>query len=93
LLGDIGGYNTVIHPDVRVKSTLKLINVPWSKALDVMCRTFQLEKTFDGNIIRIAPIKVFQEEKSLKQKARIFLRKQRMNRFAYLFLSMLLLIR
>ncbi|HHW20034.1 type IV pilus secretin PilQ [Thermodesulfovibrio thiophilus] len=75
LLGDIGGYNTVIHPDVKGKITLKLINVPWSKALDVMCRTFQLEKTFDGNIIRIAPIKVFQEEKKLEAESKDLFKK------------------
>ncbi|HQD37169.1 MAG TPA: secretin N-terminal domain-containing protein, partial [Thermodesulfovibrio thiophilus] len=75
MLGDIGGYNTVIHPDVKGKITLKLINVPWSKALDVMCRTFQLEKTFDGNIIRIAPIKVFQEEKKLEAESKDLFKK------------------
>ncbi len=66
LLGDVGGYNIVIHPDVKGKITLKLINVSWLKALDVICKTFYLEKVFDGNIIRIAPIKVFQEEKKLQ---------------------------
>lgn len=65
LIGDISGYNMVIHPEVKGKITLKLINVPWTKALDIVCKTFYLEKIFDGNIIRIAPLKVFQEEKKL----------------------------
>ncbi|MCS7203918.1 MAG: type IV pilus secretin PilQ [Thermodesulfovibrio sp.] len=65
LLGDISGYNIVIHPEVKGKITLKLINVPWTQALDIVCKTFHLEKLYEGNIIRIAPVKVFQEEKRL----------------------------
>lgn len=75
LLGDLGGYNVVIHPEVKGKVTLKLINVPWIQALDVICKTFQLEKTFEGNIIRIAPIKVFQEEKKLEAETKDLFKK------------------
>lgn len=75
LLGDIGGYNIVIHPDVKGKITLKLINVPWQQAVDVICKTFQLEKTFEGNIIRIAPVKVFQEEKKLEAETKDLFKK------------------
>lgn len=65
LLGDVSGYNIVIHPDVKGKITLKLTNVPWTQALDIVCKTFYLGKVFEENIIRIAPLKVFQEEKKL----------------------------
>lgn len=75
LLGDIGGYNIVIHPEVKGKITVKLINVPWIQALDVICKTFQLEKTFDGNIIRVAPVKVFQEEKKLEAETKDLFKK------------------
>ncbi len=75
LLGDIGGYNVVIHPEVKGKVTLKLINVPWIQSIDVICKTFQLEKTFEGNIIRIAPIKVFQEEKKLEAETKDLFKK------------------
>ena len=75
LLGDVSGYNMVIHPDVKGKITLKLINVPWTKALDIVCKTFYLEKVFDGNIIRIAPIKVFQEEKKLQAETKELFKK------------------
>ncbi|MGB9822835.1 type IV pilus secretin PilQ [Thermodesulfovibrio sp.] len=75
LLGEIGGYNIVIHPEVKGKVTVKLINVPWIQAIDVICKTFQLEKTFEGNIIRIAPIKVFQEEKKLEAETKDLFKK------------------
>jgi len=63
LLGDVGGYNMVVHPDVKGKITMKLMNVPWNQAMDILLKTFNLEKVVEGNIIRIATIKAFQDEK------------------------------
>jgi type IV pilus assembly protein PilQ len=63
LLGDVSGYNMVIHPDVKGKITMKLMNVPWTQALEIIVKTFNLEKVIEGNIIRIATVKAFQEEK------------------------------
>jgi type IV pilus assembly protein PilQ len=65
LLADVSGYNIVVHPDVRGKITMKLLNVKWDQALDLVLKTFSLEKLIDGNIIRIAPVKIFQEERRI----------------------------
>jgi type IV pilus assembly protein PilQ len=62
LLGDISGYNMVVNPDVKGKVTLKLVNVPWDQALDIILRTFSLAKIVDGNIIRIVPNTVVAKE-------------------------------
>jgi len=63
LLGDVAGYNTVIHPQVSGKITLKLINVPWEQALDIMLETFNLERSIEGNVLTIAPSGVFAKRK------------------------------
>ncbi len=63
LLGDVSGYNIVIHPDVKGKISMKLMNVPWEQALDIVLKTFNLEKVIEGNVIRVATLKAFQEEK------------------------------
>ena len=63
LLSDVSGYNIVIHPDVKGRITMKLINVPWEQALDIVLRTFSLEKVVEGNVIRVATLKVFQDER------------------------------
>jgi len=63
LLGDVSGYNIVVHPDVKGKISMKLMNVPWEQALDMILKTFTLEKVVEGNVIRIATLKAFQEEK------------------------------
>ena len=75
LLGDVSGYNMVIHPEVKGKITLKLINVPWTKALDIICQTFHLQRIIEGNIIRVAPLKVFQEEKKLQAETKELFKK------------------
>ena len=63
LLGDVSGYNIVVHPDVKGKISMKLMNVPWEQAMDMILKTFTLEKVVEGNVIRIASLKAFQEEK------------------------------
>src|SRR4030067_622392 len=62
LLADISGYNIVVSPEVKGKLTMKLINVPWDQALDIILKTFSLGKTVENNIIRIAPHTAFAKE-------------------------------
>lgn len=70
LLADISGYNIVVDPTVKGKLTMKLINVPWDQALEIILKTFNLGKTVEGNIIRIAPLAVFAKEAEEKAKAK-----------------------
>jgi type IV pilus assembly protein PilQ len=69
LLADISGYNIVVSPEVKGKLTMKLINVPWDQALDLILKTFSLGKSIEGNILRIAPHAVFAKESDEKAKA------------------------
>ena len=69
LLADISGYNIVVSPQVKGKLTMKLINVPWDQALDLILKTFSLGKVVQGNIIRIAPYNVFAKEREEAAKA------------------------
>ncbi len=62
LLADVSGYNIVVHPGIKGTITLKLINVPWDQALDLILRTFQLSKVVEGNIIRVVPTKIIAKE-------------------------------
>jgi type IV pilus assembly protein PilQ len=58
-IGDISGYNVVVHPSVGGTVTLKLLNVPWDQALDIILNTYGLAKNIEGNIMTIAPTSVF----------------------------------
>ncbi|HET6514736.1 MAG TPA: type IV pilus secretin PilQ [Thermodesulfovibrionales bacterium] len=70
LLSDISGYNIVVSPEVKGKLTMKLINVPWDQALDLILKTFSLGKSVEGNIIRIAPLSVLAKESEDKARAK-----------------------
>jgi type IV pilus assembly protein PilQ len=70
LLADISGYNIVVSPEVKGKLTMKLNNVPWDQALDLILKTFSLGKSIEGNIIRIAPYTVFAKESEEAAKAK-----------------------
>ncbi|MCX5717110.1 MAG: type IV pilus secretin PilQ [Nitrospirae bacterium] len=70
LLADISGYNFVIDPSVKGKITLKLMNVPWDQALDIILQTFGLGKSVEGNIVWIAPVGMFAKMSDEKTKAK-----------------------
>jgi len=70
LFADISGCNLFVHPDVRGKATMKFREVPWNQALDTILKTFSLDKSVEGNIIRIAPNTVFTKESEEKLRAR-----------------------
>jgi type IV pilus assembly protein PilQ len=62
LISDISGYNIVVSPDVKGKFSMKLADVPWDQALDVILRNYGLSKSMEGNIIRVAPTSVLAKE-------------------------------
>lgn len=63
LLGDVSGYNIVVHPKVAGRITMKLKDAPWDQALDIILKTFNLEKIVEGNVIRIVTADAYQAEK------------------------------
>ncbi|HMK49452.1 MAG TPA: type IV pilus secretin PilQ [Thermodesulfovibrionales bacterium] len=69
LFADISGCNMFLHPDVKGRATMKFRDVPWTQALDTILKTFSLDKSIEGNIIRIAPLNVFAKEREEKVKA------------------------
>ncbi len=62
LLADVSGYNIVVHPEVKGKFSMRILNVPWDQALDIILRNYSLSKIIEGNIIRIAPTNVLARE-------------------------------
>ncbi len=55
LVADISGLNLVAADSVGGSVTLRLVNVPWDQALDVILRAKSLDKRRSGNVIWIAP--------------------------------------
>lgn len=55
LIAEESGLNLVASDSVTGGVTLRLDNVPWDQALDVILRAKSLDKRRDGNVVWIAP--------------------------------------
>jgi type IV pilus assembly protein PilQ len=55
LIADVSKLNLVASDSVGGSVTLRLVNVPWDQALDVILRAKSLDKRRNGNVIWIAP--------------------------------------
>lgn len=55
LLADFTGLNLVVSDSVSGNLTLRLNNVPWDQAMDIILKTKGLDKRQSGNVILVAP--------------------------------------
>ncbi len=53
LIGEVSGMNVVISDRVKGKVTLRLKNVPWDQALDIVLASQNLGVEISGNVMRI----------------------------------------
>ncbi|HSY07309.1 MAG TPA: type IV pilus secretin PilQ [Steroidobacteraceae bacterium] len=67
LLADASGQNIVVSDSVTGNVTLRLQNVPWDQALDIVLRTKGLDKRRQDNVIIVAP----SEELATREKAEL----------------------
>jgi type IV pilus assembly protein PilQ len=63
VLADVSGLNIIATDDVKGKVTLHLTDVPWDQALDLVLRSNRLEKTHEGNVVRISTVARLKEER------------------------------
>ena len=55
LIAEVSNLNILIGDDVSGAITIKLVNVPWDQALDMILETKGLGMKVDGNIVQIKP--------------------------------------
>jgi type IV pilus assembly protein PilQ len=67
-IADISGLNVILDPAVRGTVTLKLTEVPWDQALDLITRNQGLGYTVEGNVIRIAPYSKLEQEEIARRR-------------------------
>ena len=70
IIAEVSGMNVVAGGDVTGKVTVRLINVEWQQALDVILRINGLGYEIDGNIIRVAPQTRLAAEQRARDEAR-----------------------
>ena len=66
IISDVAKVNVITSDDVQGTITIRLINVPWDQALDIILKTKGLGMERHGGIIRVALLEALQKERELK---------------------------
>ena len=64
LLAEVSGLNIIVTADVNRRVTLRLLEVPWDQAMDLIISTNGLDKEQIGNVVRISTANTFRAERS-----------------------------
>lgn len=70
ILADVSSLNIVATDDVKARVTLRLVEVPWDQALDVVLQANGLEKTRIGNVITISTTRRLEAERNARLAAK-----------------------
>lgn len=70
LIADFTDLNLVASDTVAGRITLRLKNVPWDQALEIIMRTKGLDKRLIGNVLSVAPAAELQAREQLELEAR-----------------------
>lgn len=67
LIAEVSNLNVVAGSDVKGTVTMRMVDVQWDHALDVILATNGLEMARDGNIIRVASAGNFRKQEALEK--------------------------
>ena len=70
LIAEVSQLNIVLSDDVKGKMTLKLVNVPWDQALEVILKMNILGQFRDGNIIVISTLSSISQRQDEEARAK-----------------------
>jgi type IV pilus assembly protein PilQ len=63
ILSEVGGENIVATDDVKVRITVRLVDVPWDQALDIVLQANRLDSVKVGNVRRVSTVTRLKEER------------------------------
>jgi type IV pilus assembly protein PilQ len=75
LIGEVSGLNILVTDDVKRKVTIRLVEVPWKQALDLLIDTNGLAEERIGNVLRISTAATIARDKKEQLEARDAARK------------------
>ncbi len=76
IMAELSRRNIVVADNVAGKITIRLRNVPWDQALDLILKSKKLGKEEFGDIIRVAPLKELEEERKIAESIKASRQKQ-----------------
>ncbi|MGE5283648.1 MAG: type IV pilus secretin PilQ [Actinomycetota bacterium] len=62
IIAEVSNLNIITSDDVKGKVSVRLVNVPWDQALDIILRSKSLGAVQEGNVLRIAPLSSLRKE-------------------------------
>lgn len=65
LLADVGRLNVITADNVSGRITIRMKNVPWDQALEVVLQTKHLGMVRQGNMVRVAPLADLEKEREM----------------------------
>lgn len=69
LLAEVSQLNIIAGEDVQGRITMRLVDIPWDQALDVILESSGLGQKRMGNVIRIAPLETLRQEEEMELEA------------------------
>ena len=70
LIAEMSDLNIIMSDDVTGTLTMRLVDVPWDQALELILSARGLGKEQAGNVLRVAPVEVLRSEYESKIEAR-----------------------
>ncbi|MDX8387226.1 MAG: type IV pilus secretin PilQ [Ghiorsea sp.] len=70
LIAEMSDLNIIMSDDVTGTLTMRLVDVPWDQALELILSARGLGKEQTGNVLRVAPVEVLRAEYESKIQAR-----------------------
>ncbi|MDP7298454.1 MAG: type IV pilus secretin PilQ [Myxococcota bacterium] len=70
LIAEVSDLNVIAGDEVSGRVTIRLVDVPWDQALDVILLTKGLGFMRVGNVLRIAPAEVLRQEEEMRLQER-----------------------
>lgn len=65
LLADVGRLNVITADNVSGRVTIRMKNVPWDQALEIVLQTKHLGMVRQGNLVRVAPLADLEKEREM----------------------------
>jgi len=69
LIAEMSDVNIIMSDDVKGLLTMRLVDVPWDQALDLILTAKGLGKEKNGNVMRIAPLAVLKADADARKEA------------------------
>jgi type IV pilus assembly protein PilQ len=70
LFAEVANLNIILAPDVKGKVTVRMVNIPWDQAMDIILKMNGLGYVFEDNILRIASLPALAKEAEDEMRAK-----------------------